>query len=118
MYFKNFRSIRATGNFRDLSKRMMVGSILGKSYMNDPHISNITGKMFNLVTCENEMKWEVTEPQRGKHVYDGADAIVQYAQKHNMKIRGHNLVWHKQIPNWLNSLSKTELRAAMQSRIK
>lgn len=97
---------------------MMVGTILGKPYLNDSHIQDITGKMFNMVTCENEMKWEVTEPQRGKRVYEYADQIVAYAQKHNMKIRGHNLVWHKQIPSWLNSLNKTELRAAMQSRIK
>lgn len=86
--------------------------------MNDSFLNTMTGKMFNLLTPENEMKWEITEPERGKRVYDQADAIVAYAVKNNMKIRGHNLVWYKQIPKWLNTLNKTELRAAMQDRIK
>lgn len=86
--------------------------------MNESHVYNWTGKMFNKLTCENEMKWEVIEPVRGKPNYGPADLIVQYAEKHNMKIRGHTLVWHMQHPAWLNTLNKTDLHAVMVARIK
>lgn len=86
--------------------------------MNESHVYNLTGRMFDMLTCENEMKWEVSEPHRGQPNYAPADVIVEYAQKHNMKIRGHTLVWYKQAPSWLRTLNKTELHSAMVSRIK
>lgn len=86
--------------------------------MNDTQVNKMTGEMFNLLTCENEMKWEVSEPHQGKPNYARADAIVQYAQQHNMKLRGHTLVWYKQAPQWVNHLNKTDLHAAMITRIK
>ena len=35
------------------------------------------------------------------------DRFVNYANKHNMKKRGHVMIWYKQIPNWLDEESKT-----------
>lgn len=78
----------------------------------------MTGVIFNMLSAQDEMKWEVTEPQPGKMNYGPADSIVEYAQKHNMILRGHNIIWHKQIPDWLNKLNKTALHAAMIKRIK
>lgn len=34
-----------------------------------------------------------------------------------MKVRGHTLVWHSQLPGWVNGLSATELRSAMNNHI-
>lgn len=85
--------------------------------MNDTNIDRMTGQQFNSVTPENEMKWSETEAVRGKLTYEHADAIVAYAQKHNMNIRGHNLLWHEQVPSWVSSLNKTELHAAMVKRV-
>lgn len=116
-YSFNCRAIQAA-NFRDLAKSIYVGTCLGTNYINDPHIHQMTGEQFNMVTPENEMKWAYCEPQRGVHTYGSGDAIVAYAQQHNMKVRGHTLVWHQQFPDWLNSLDKASLHAAMVNRIK
>lgn len=64
------------------------------------------------------MKWEVTEKVRGIKNYTSADYIVKLAFANNMKVRGHNLLWHRMLPGWLNGLSKEELKEAMISRIK
>ncbi len=58
-------------------------------------------KHFNLITSENDMKWEATEPSEGSFSFTKADAEVKFAQAHHMLIRGHNLVWKQQVPAWV-----------------
>jgi endo-1,4-beta-xylanase len=63
----------------------------------------VAGGEFDAVTPGNEMKWGVVEPTRGQFNWTGADHIVSFAQAHNQVVRGHTLVWHSQLPNWLTS---------------
>jgi endo-1,4-beta-xylanase len=64
---------------------------------------NVAGSQFDAVTPGNEMKWGTVEPTQGQFNWSGADTIVSFAQAHNQVVRGHNLVWHSQLPNWVNS---------------
>src|SRR5215831_2967638 len=64
---------------------------------------NIAGTQFDAVTPGNEMKWGTVEPTQGQFNWTGADTIVSFAQAHNQVVRGHNLVWHSQLPSWVNS---------------
>jgi endo-1,4-beta-xylanase len=56
--------------------------------------------------AENEMKFEPIHPRPDSdpNPYDftGADALVAFAQSHNMVVRGHTLVWHDQVPEWVS----------------
>lgn len=65
----------------------------------------IAGKNFNMVVCENEMKFDATEPQRNQFSYNGGQAVVNVAKQYNMKVRGHTLTWHGQNPNWVSNFS-------------
>jgi endo-1,4-beta-xylanase len=56
---------------------------------------------FSSVTAENEMKFESVEPTEGVFDYAEADRLVEFAQAHGMKVRGHTLVWHRQTPDWV-----------------
>lgn len=62
--------------------------------------SQIVAKHFNTLVAENAMKPSSLQPTRGKFTFDRADALVDYAIAHNMKMRGHNLLWHSQVPDW------------------
>ena len=55
-------------------------------------------KHFNSITSENDMKWDATEPTLGTFTFANADAQVAFAKANNMRVWGHTLVWHKQIP--------------------
>jgi endo-1,4-beta-xylanase len=61
----------------------------------------VTGREFNSITPGNEMKWGSVEPTQGQFNWTGADQIVSFAAANNMLVRGHTLVWHSQLPNWL-----------------
>lgn len=71
-----------------------------------------------MFTPGNELKWDATERTRGIKDYTNAETIVQFGLANNMRIRGHNLVWHQQLPGWVWGLSSQELQSAMQSRIR
>ncbi len=54
-----------------------------------------------MLTPENAMKFEPLRPSRERYDFDHADALVDFAEKHAMQVRGHTLVWHQQLPSWL-----------------
>jgi endo-1,4-beta-xylanase len=52
-------------------------------------------------------------------VYDfrQSDWVVAYAQAHGITVRGHTLVWYKEIPAWVTRLSPAETRQFLKSHI-
>jgi endo-1,4-beta-xylanase len=69
------------------------------------------------VTPGNEMKWDTTEPSNGSFNFGPGDQIVSFAIAHNQRVRGHNLVWHSQLPSWVSSLPANQVQAAMETHI-
>ena len=70
-----------------------------------------------MVTAENEMKMNATEPQQNQFSYGAADQIVNHARSRGMSVRGHTLAWHSQQPGWMESMSGTALRQAMLNHV-
>lgn len=58
-------------------------------------------KEFNSVTPENAMKMGPIHPRENVYNWRDADSIVNFAQKHGLRVRGHNLCWHEQAPDWM-----------------
>ena len=58
---------------------------------------------FNSMTPENDLKIGPVHPTEGEYNFRNSDTIIAFAQRHNMRIRGHNLVWHfaSQTPKWI-----------------
>jgi endo-1,4-beta-xylanase len=81
------------------------------------YVAILTGGEFDQTTPGNSMKWDTIEPSQGQFNYTKGDAVVTLAQQHNMKVRGHNLVWHNQLPSWVSSLPTNQVQAAMENHI-
>lgn len=57
---------------------------------------------FTSLTHENYLKWEFIHPEEwGEFHFEESDAVVEFAQEHDMDMRGHALFWHSQNPEWL-----------------
>ncbi len=80
----------------------------------------------NSLVAENAMKWERIHPLRGEgdssFDFAAADAIVAFARDHGMRVRGHTLVWHNQVPGWVfqgsaGPATKRELLSRLEAHI-
>jgi len=56
---------------------------------------------FSSLTCENQMKYALIQPEEGHFTFEDADVIVNFAKENGLKVRGHAPVWHSQTPNWM-----------------
>jgi endo-1,4-beta-xylanase len=69
------------------------------------------------------MKMGPIHPKEDVYNWKDADAIVAFAERHGMRIRGHNLCWHEQTPAWLfkdargNEVSKDTLLRRLKDHI-
>ncbi|UQU66890.1 endo-1,4-beta-xylanase [Couchioplanes caeruleus] len=93
------------------------GTAIAAGRLGDSTYATIAGREFNMVTAENEMKPDATEPQRGQFNFSSGDQIYNWATQRGMKVRGHTLAWHSQQPGWMQSLSGSSLRQAMIDHI-
>ena len=99
-------------------KGRIFGAAVGAGHLSEAAYAQTLDREFNGVTPENEMKWDATEPNPGQFTFGAADTIVNHARAHGQSIRGHTLVWHNQLPGWVNNTtSGTALLAAMQRHI-
>ncbi|CAG6393034.1 endo-1,4-beta-xylanase [Actinacidiphila cocklensis] len=114
------RPTAATVPLRDLAaaRGIHLGTALAATRLTGTP-GSIAARQFDAVTPENEMKWESVEPERGTYDWAAGDAIVAFAKAHGMQVRGHNLVWHSQLPEWLTTgdFSDDELRAVMLKHV-
>ncbi len=56
---------------------------------------------YNFTIPGNSLKYDQVEPSQGKFNFKFADSVVDFAQKHGIKVKGHCLIWHWSEPGWL-----------------
>ncbi|GAA4361972.1 endo-1,4-beta-xylanase [Actinomadura sp. NPDC048032] len=93
------------------------GTAIASGRLNDSAYTTIASREFNMVTAENEMKIDATEPQRGQFNFSSGDRVYNWAVQNGKRVRGHTLAWHSQQPGWMQSLSGGTLRQAMIDHI-
>ena len=98
-----------------------IGAILNSEWFNnsiESQFEEIHKTQFNAVVAENEMKFDATEPNKGQFSYNKGDRMVAYAKSNKMRVRGHALAWHSQVPGWVNNIrDKQQLLAVLKNHI-
>jgi endo-1,4-beta-xylanase len=84
-------------------KGILYGSAVGWMHLQrDPGLANLTVQQDSIVTPETELKWKYLLPRPDKFAFDYADALVHWAQSHDLFIHGTALVWHEALPSWFD----------------
>ena len=100
-----------------------VGVAVSPQNLTNPTESAFILQHFNSLTPENVMKMGPIHPEENRYNWSPADAIVDFAQAHKLRVRGHNLCWHQQTPKWLfkdaqgNQVSKAVLLKRLHDHI-
>jgi len=83
--------------------------------MNTPQIEEkdaaadaLIKQQFNAVTPENIMKAEIIERKWNTFNFDLADKLVAFAEKNNIKVNGHTLIWHSQLPAFVRRIQSVD----------
>lgn len=94
------------------------GTAVAAGRLGDSGYTAIADREFNMITPENEMKWDAIEPSRGNFNFGPADRIVDRALARGQRLRGHTTVWHSQLPSWVSSIREARtLRSVMNNHI-
>lgn len=73
---------------------------------------------FNSVTPENIMKSLLIHPNKDTYNFDLPDKLVALAEKNDMHIQGHTLVWHSQLSPFFKEISdSTAMVEALKDHI-
>lgn len=101
------------------SKYFTIGvAVTPRSLHNDE--SPLILKEFNSLTAENAMKMGPIHPAENLYNWKDADTIANFAKRNNIKLRGHNLCWHNQAPQWMftDAAGKTVSKEVLLKRLK
>ncbi|EIE97550.1 endo-1,4-beta-xylanase [Saccharomonospora glauca] len=94
------------------------GTAVAAGRLGEQDYTATLNREFNSITAENSWKWESLQPSPGYFDFSTADRIAEHARQQGMEIRGHTLVWHSQLPSWVQNISSPdELRQVMRNHI-
>jgi len=103
------------------SQDLFIGSAVNIKALNQDFLYRYKlSREFNLVTAENKMKFKHLNPEPYRFDFTEADRLITFANKYQMSIRGHTLVWHNALPDWLTEgdWTRDELITILRSYIK
>jgi endo-1,4-beta-xylanase len=109
-------------SLRDAAKPsgFLVGTAVRSAQLSEAAYASTVAREFNMVEPEDALKWEVIHPGPQSFDFSQGDQIVDFASRHDMKVRGHTLVWHQQNPKWLTEgkFTTVELARILENHIK
>jgi endo-1,4-beta-xylanase len=98
---------------------VLVGTAVRPSQLSETAYASTLAREFNMVEAEDAMKWWVLRPDADTYDFRQGDEVVRFAQAHQMKVRGHCLVWGRYNPDWLTQghFTSQQLSRLLQEHI-
>jgi endo-1,4-beta-xylanase len=113
----NVCTVPATLEEAGACNNVLVGAALASSRLGEAAYAT-AAREHNYATPENEMKWDTVQGSSGQFNFGPGDQIVNFAEQNELAVKGHTLVWHSQLPAWVNNLtSESAVRSAMLGHI-
>jgi len=99
---------------------LLIGTAVRPAQLSEAAYASTLAREFNTLEPEDALKWEVVHSERQSFDFSQADQIVDFASRHDTKVRGHTLVWHRQNSKWLTEGKYTsgELAEILEKHIR
>jgi endo-1,4-beta-xylanase len=112
---RGHRSLKAHAQKRGL---LAGAAVIVRALENDPALQRLIAEQYGIVVPENELKWRALRPAQDQFDFSQSDALFAFARAHDLKIRGHTMVWHNSVPDWLkNGPSQLDVRQLLIDHI-
>lgn len=99
---------------------ILFGGSFATNMLDGPHAdayARIYADDARIVTSEFEFKMWTLRPQPDKLDFFDADRLLAFAERHDMQVRGHTLIWNDNLPDWIKQLAAAECRALLERHI-
>ncbi|MBM3126177.1 MAG: endo-1,4-beta-xylanase [Chloroflexi bacterium] len=99
---------------------ILIGSQVNVGILRyDDKYTKTVKQEFNVLVPEVEMKFAFLHQAKEMYYFRDSDYLVDFAQKGNMKVRGHTLLWHQFDPEWIQTgnFTKGELIEILRDHI-
>jgi endo-1,4-beta-xylanase len=98
----------------------LIGAALSAAQIEEKNAAtaSLIAHQFNTVTPENNMKCMHIHPEWDRYNFTLPDKLVALAQKNNMAVIGHTLIWHSQLSPFVQKIqSKDSLQTFFTNHI-
>jgi len=73
----------------------------------DPRLARAVADYCTQIVPVYELKWGPLRPTRQAFAFEAGDALLDFAHRNDLKMRGHNLVWYYGLPDWTREISSS-----------
>ena len=107
------------GSLRTLATAngIYIGAAVNPDHFSENGYNTTLKNEFNMLVAENVMKMNALQPVEGNFNFIDGDEIIDFAELNDMEVRGHTLLWHNQVPDWIKQKNYSELGGVLQSHI-
>ena len=96
-------SVTETLRSAGVTRNLLVGCATQDHHLTDaPDYVELLKAQASILVTENVMKFGPLRPTPTTFFFDDADRVVNFAKANEMKMRGHNFVWHKNLGKWFD----------------
>ncbi len=100
--------------------RMYGAAIQSNLLATDPVFAANVNAECGMVMPDYETKWGMLQPKEGSFNFGPLDTLLNWARPRGRPVRGHALVWHLDLPDWVTKAlgeSADRARAVMDTHI-
>jgi endo-1,4-beta-xylanase len=101
-------------------RNFLVGAAVAINPLrSEPQYAETLRREFNVLTAENVMKIGILHPDPDRYDFSAADELVRFAEQNGMQVRGHVLVYDRDLPWWLanRAYSRDEMITILRNHV-
>ncbi len=106
-------------NARDAAaaRMIMFGSAFDQHIYGSPSYARLLADECAILTPDYSMKFGSMRSTPDTIDFTVVDRLFEFAAQHNMKMRGHTLIWNDFMPDWTRRLSAAEMERLLDQHI-